>query len=188
MALVYATSPRGACHNQGDYFMVDGLGHTIEEVGVTMYDRFAGAEKAGNVARHQDWRSLGNALVLCLFSNVPAQDICELVNLATGFDYDLKQLALVGERSFNLKRVINARLGLRPGSVGDALPPILLRPLAEGGTGGHVPLLGPMLEAYYIARGWDPNTGYPEEGTLARLGLAGLGQQPPGDAGCGGIQ
>jgi len=57
MALVYATSPRGACHNQSDYFMVDGLGHTMEEIGVELFGRFAGAEKAANVARHQDWRS-----------------------------------------------------------------------------------------------------------------------------------
>lgn len=171
MALVYATSPRGACHNQSDYFMVDGLGHTCEEVGVNRYDRFAGAEKAANVARHQDWRSLGNALVMCIFSNVPAQDVCDLVNLATGFEFDLPHLARVGERSFNLKRVINARLGLGAAAQADILPPIVMRPLVEGGTGGHVPPLSAMLVAYYAARGWNPRTGLPEPATLSRLGL-----------------
>jgi aldehyde:ferredoxin oxidoreductase len=188
MALVYATSPRGACHNQGDYFMVDGLGHTIEEVGVDMFDRFAGAEKAANVARHQDWRSLGNALVLCIFSNVDAQDVCDLVNLSTGFDYDLAALARVGERSFNLKRMINARLGLGRGAGADVLPPILLRPLAEGGTGGHVPPLSAMLEAYYAARGWDPQSGQPEPATVSRLGLAELVKREPEQAMGGGIR
>jgi len=33
MALVYATSPRGACHNKSDYFFVD-WGHTNEELGI----------------------------------------------------------------------------------------------------------------------------------------------------------
>jgi len=187
MALVYATSPRGACHNQGDYFMVDGLGHTIEEVGVRMFDRFAGAAKAANVARHQDWRSLGNALVMCIFSNVAAQDICDLVNRATGFDYDLAELARVGERSFNLQRIINARFGLGRAAAADKLPPILLRPLAEGGTGGHVPPLSAMLEAYYAARGWNPESGQPEAATLSRLGLAEPGKRESEQAVAGGI-
>ncbi|MCJ7511874.1 MAG: hypothetical protein MUO23_02755, partial [Anaerolineales bacterium] len=170
MALVYATSPRGACHNQSDYFLVDGLGHTNEEVGVNLFDRWDGAAKAANVARHQDWRSLGNALVICIFSNIAAQDLRDLVNLATGLDYGLAELVEVGERSFNLKRLINARLGLKPGS--DVLPPLLLEPLAEGGTAGHVPDLASMLQAYYAARGWDPGTGQPQPATLKRLGLA----------------
>ncbi|HKG55120.1 MAG TPA: aldehyde ferredoxin oxidoreductase family protein, partial [Anaerolineales bacterium] len=34
MALSYATSPRGACHNQSDYFFVD-FGHTQESLGIT---------------------------------------------------------------------------------------------------------------------------------------------------------
>jgi aldehyde:ferredoxin oxidoreductase len=33
MALSYATSPRGACHNQSDYFFVD-WGHTYDEIGI----------------------------------------------------------------------------------------------------------------------------------------------------------
>ena len=180
MALVYVTSPRGACHNQSDYFMVDGFGHTVEEIGVRMFDRFDGAAKAANVARHQDWRSLANALVMCIFSNVAAQEVCDLVNLATGFAYDLSELVQVGERSFNLKRVLNNRLGLASGLEGDTLPPILMQPLRDGGTAGHVPALGSMLDAYYAARGWDSQTGQPERATLRRLGLEALADRMPG--------
>lgn len=185
MALVYVTSPRGACHNQGDYFMVDGLGHTMEEIGIELFDRFAGAEKAGNVARHQDWRSLCNALVLCIFSNLPGQDVCDLVRLATGFDLDLSALVRLGERSFNLKHLINARLGVpgQPGAI--RLPSILMQPLAEGGAGGYVAPLEQMFAAYCAARGWSATTGQPQPATLKRLGLAELAQQdhsadPPG--------
>ncbi|MBK7452675.1 MAG: hypothetical protein IPJ46_02865 [Anaerolineales bacterium] len=60
MALAYATSPRGACHNQSDYFMVD-WGNTQENIGITYFDRHAQAEKAANVARHQNWRTFFNS-------------------------------------------------------------------------------------------------------------------------------
>ncbi len=39
MAMVYATSPRGACHLQGDMYMVD-MGLTIPEVGIIPGGRF----------------------------------------------------------------------------------------------------------------------------------------------------
>ncbi len=169
MALVYATSPRGACHNQSDYFLVDGLGHTFEEVGVGLLSRWDGAVKAGNVARHQDWRTLGNSLVMCFFSNVSGHDTLALVNRATGFDYSLAELMEVGERAWNLKRQINLRLGWTKDA--ERLPPILLQPLADGGTRGYVPPLREMLRAYYMARGWDEATGRPKAETLQRLGL-----------------
>ena len=34
MALVFATSPRGACHNQREYFWVDTMGQAMEEMGI----------------------------------------------------------------------------------------------------------------------------------------------------------
>ena len=168
MALVYATSPRGACHNQSDYFMVD-MGQTMEELGVQLLPRREGARKAANVARHQDWRTLCNALVLCLFANVAPQDVRELLAAATGLEYGLDDLMAVGERAWNLKRIINHNLGLS--SSDDRLPRSLLQPLADGGAAGYVPPLDEMLQGYYEARGWDPATGRPRPEQLRRLGL-----------------
>jgi len=181
MALVYATSPRGACHNQSDYFMVDTLGHTAEPIGIDFYDRHAGAEKAANVARHQDWRTLANALVLCLFSNVEPSVVLELVNRATGLDYSLEELLRAGERGWNVKRAINVRLGLERED--DRLPGHLLRPLPEGGSAGFVPPLEEMLAAYYAHRGWDPVSGKPSRDRLLALGLPGVSQDLWGDPG-----
>jgi aldehyde:ferredoxin oxidoreductase len=91
----------------------------------------------------------------------------------------------LGERSFNLKHLINARLGVpgQPGAI--RLPSILMQPLAEGGTGGYVAPLEQMFAAYCAARGWSATTGQPQPATLKRLGLAELAQQdhsadPPG--------
>ena len=168
MALVYATSPRGACHNQSDYFMVD-LWKDTNYANGELQDPRAGAEKAANVALHQDWRTVHNALVQCFFASVPLATTLSLVNAATGFDYSLDELREVGERAWNLKRAINNRLGLTRAN--DTLPKALLTPYAEGGSAGLVPDFPAMLSAYYAARGWDEATGRPARATLLRLGL-----------------
>jgi aldehyde:ferredoxin oxidoreductase len=168
MAIVYATSPRGACHNQSDYFMVE-IGQTVEEVGIGLFGRQEGAVKAANVARHQDWRTVGNALVLCQFANVPPSTVVELVNAAIGAEYNLETLLQAGDRGWQLKRLVNLRLGLTPSD--DRLPGHLLRSLPDGGAAGYVLPIDEMLRAYYDVRGWDPQTGRPSDARLRSLGL-----------------
>lgn len=169
MALIYATSPRGACHNQGDYYFVDTLGRSDDDFEVEAFPRHAGAEKAVSVARNQDWTTVRNALVMCIFANVAPSVVAELLSHASGLDYALADLRVIGERSWNLKRAINNRLGLTRAN--DRLPRHLLEPLTEGGSAGYVPPLEEMLEAYYAARGWDRASGRPTRATLERLGL-----------------
>jgi aldehyde:ferredoxin oxidoreductase len=173
MALSYATSPRGACHNQSDYFFVD-WGHTEPELGIEYFPRHAQAEKAANVARHQDWRTVSNAAVMCLFANVAPSRQVELINAACGYNWNLHDLLIAGERGWNLKRLINNRLGLR--AEHDRLPKALLEPLAGGGSGGFTPDLQGMLYAYYDARGWDQRSGMPTPAKLAGLDLLDLGR------------
>ncbi len=169
MALCYATSPRGACHNQSDYFMSDLYGLTETELGMAFFNRHARAEKAANVAIHQNWRTVFNSLVMCTFANVPPTTVLALVNAATGLDYSLAALLSVGERAWNLKRIINQRLGLRQEE--DRLPLALRTPYAEGGAAGYQVPFEEMLAAYYRARGWDPGTGMPTVELLAKLDL-----------------
>ena len=170
MALVYATSPRGACHNQSDYFFAD-LGQVEYSLGMTTFGRHDGAEKAANVAIHQNWRTLFNSLVLCLFSNVPPETVLNLINAACGLHWHIPDMLCAGERGWNMKRIINNRLGLRRAN--DKLPKALLQPYADCGTRDDCFDLDfeGMLEAYYTARGWDPASGYPTKNTLQRLGL-----------------
>ena len=170
MALVYATSPRGACHNQSDYFFVD-IGQVEESLGLKMHHRLAGAEKASNVAIHQNWRTVSNSLVICTLANVPPDDLLELVNTSTGYHFTLPDLLLAGERGWNLKRIINIKLGLK--TENEKLPPKLLLPFedAQGEIEGFAPDFESMLSAYYQARGWDPTTGSPKEETKQKLGL-----------------
>ena len=170
MALVYATSPRGACHNQSDYFLVD-VGQVEPSLGMEFYPAHAGAEKAANVARHQDWRTLFNSLVLCVFANVPPESVLGLINAACGLEWTAEDMLRAGERGWNLKRAINHRMGLTRAN--DRLPKALLQPYADnlGGDDAVAPDFAPMLAAYYAARGWDAHTGRPTPQKLAELGL-----------------
>jgi aldehyde:ferredoxin oxidoreductase len=168
MALVYATSPRGACHNKSDYFFVD-WGQADASIGLDFYGKNAGAEKAANVARHQDWRTTCDALVICLFGNIPIEMTADLVNAACGYALSTGDLLAVGERAWNLKRAINNRLGLTRAN--DKLPKAFLEPYTDGPVAGYVPPLEEMLAAYYSARGWDPVTGRPTREKLVALGL-----------------
>jgi aldehyde:ferredoxin oxidoreductase len=168
MALSYTTSPRGACHNQSDYFMVE-LGHLEEQIGIGFFERHAQAEKASNVAKHQNWRTVSNAIVMCIFATIDPNEQVSLINAACGFDWTLDDMMEFGERSWNLKRAINIRLGLT--RVNDKLPKALLTPLPEGGSEGFVPDIDAMLTAYYQHRGWDDETGKPSREKLIELGV-----------------
>jgi aldehyde:ferredoxin oxidoreductase len=187
MALSYATSPRGACHNQSDYFFVD-WGHTQSEIGIEYFSRHSGAEKSANVARHQDWRTVYNSLVMCIFGNVTPQMQVALIDAACGYDWTVEDMLRCGERGWNIKRLINNRLGLS--GADDRLPKALMEPYPDGGSAGFVPDLQGMLYTYYEARGWDQQTGYPTRKKLHELGLDDLagdiwdrpGDEPVGDS------
>jgi len=168
MALSYATSPRGACHNQSDYFFVD-WGHTHEEIGIEFFDRHAHAEKSANVAKHQNWRTHFNSVLICIFANVPPQTQVDLLNAQLGLELTTDDLMRSGERAWNLKRAINNRMGLTRAN--DNLPKAFLEPYKEGGAAGFTPDLQAMLAAYYQARGWDWETGKPTREKLVELGL-----------------
>jgi len=168
MALVYATSPRGACHNQSDYFFVD-WGHTSDQLGITYFDRHAQAEKAANVAKHQDWRAVYNSIVMCIFANVDPQMQVDLVNAACDLNWTIDDMMKSGERGWNVKRAINNRMGLTRAN--DKLPKALLEPYKEGGSAGFVPDLPAMLNAYYEARGWELDSGKPSKEKLLDLRL-----------------
>ncbi len=169
MALVYATSPRGACHNQSDYFFVD-WGHIETDLGIEFLPRQEGADKAANVARHQNWRTVHNALVMCILAIIPPQVEVDLINAACGYGWTLGDMMLNGERGWNLKRMINLRLGLT--AVDDRLPKPLLQPYPTGGAAGYVIDFPGMLNKYYEARGWDKQTGKPIKEKLMEVGLA----------------
>lgn len=168
MALVYATSPRGACHNKSDYFFVD-WGQAEPNLELLIHDPRGGAEKATNVARHQDWRSLFDSMIMCSFANIPLETITRLVNSCCGYNLTGEDLFKIGERGWTIKRAINNRLGLI--GENDTLPKALLEPLQDGASQNFVPEFKDMLSAYYLARKWDPLSGKPLKEKLVEINL-----------------
>ena len=169
MGLVYATSPRGACHNQGDMFLVD-LGAPVPELDIQLGDRLESSEeKALMTSRVMDWRTLYNSLVMCVFCNPPATLIRDLLNGATGWQVNLEELLVLGERAFQLKRLLNGKLGLTPQN--DRLPVPLLQPLSDPVVETRPPDMSVLLPAYYRIRDWDPLTGMPSTARQNKLGL-----------------
>lgn len=181
MAVSYATSPIGASHNHSDYFMVETSGRPIDELGIETLDRFESAGKARSLARHQDWRTINNALVLCFFPNPPTPEMCEMLAAATGYDVTTENILQWGERIWNLKRALNLKLGYNA-RCAEKLPELLLRPLEEGGTEGHTLDFEMMLREYYAYRDWDWETGKPSREKLRQLGLTEMARQLWSDA------
>jgi aldehyde:ferredoxin oxidoreductase len=167
MGLVYATSPRGACHNQSDYYLVE-VGQVYSSLGLTYQSPRGSVEKTTNVVRHQDWRTVFNSLVMCFFANVPPDNLVDLINTSVGLEISVDQMLKIGERGWNLKRVINNRLGLT--SANDTLPKGFTKPYDDDDS-EYVPDFPAMMQEYYRLRGWDETSGIPGKEKLAELDL-----------------
>ena len=75
---------------------------------------------------------------------------------------------LAGERIYNLERRYNNLAGFGAGS--DTLPARFTEEAStQPGSKGHVSELGPMLDEYYAARGWDD--GVAPQSKLDALGV-----------------
>ena len=169
LAVAYATANRGACHR--------GCTHTLERQPMPglgypkPLDRFAHEGKGKSAAIAQNYAELSNSMKFCSIA-MPALDVPILVtwlNFVTGWDMDGAELLRVGERSFNLKRLLNISCGVSRAD--DTLPyRFTHEPFESGASAGHVPDLPTMLDEYYEFRGWDKN-GIPTPGKLSELGL-----------------
>jgi aldehyde:ferredoxin oxidoreductase len=177
MAANYATAVRGACHLESlAYWM--GYGVRFDVYGwydPEDYDPHDSTGKGRVTVDFQNYMAVYNPLGVCKFiakGKVEPQHVADLVNAALGWDWTPDDLLRTGERLFNLKRLINLRLGITRAD--DTLPKRLLtEPRPSGGAEGVLPDLESMLEEYYDLRGWMPD-GVPSPERLASLELTGL--------------
>jgi aldehyde:ferredoxin oxidoreductase len=172
MAPNYATASRGACHLESLSYWL-GYGSRWEGwYAPDEFDDHDSSDKGQLAVDFQNFHTTYNPLGLCKFivkSKVGPPETAELVNAALGWDWTAHELLKTGERLFNLKRLINVRLGVTRAD--DTLPARLLaEPRPSGGARGVLPDLDLMLEAYYHARGWT-SQGIPTSEKLLELGL-----------------
>ncbi len=170
MALAYATSCRGACHLKA---------WTIgAEILRGEYDRFSAEGKAELVIRLQNERAVVDSMGVCVFGTrvIHLPELREMLRVITGWSLSESELLRIGERIYNLERLIAVRDGISRKD--DTLPPRLLsEPLPEFPESRLTPeVLNRMLDEYYRLRGWDSN-GKPTEEKLKELGIPELLEQ-----------
>ena len=176
LAVSYAVSPRGACHNFSMLYMVE-IGQIAPELGIVSEDRVSNDGKAELAFNSENYRAVYNAMQMCIFASPPAEDIAGMLSHCTGLKLGPQDLLKIGERIIMAKRVMNLRLGATVQD--DRLPKHAMRPLAEGPTGGNVPDLNRQLKEYYALRAWDPKTGHPSQERLQALGVESLSAYLP---------
>ncbi len=164
MALGYATSPRGGCHERG-YL-------TTETVGFPPgVDRLAYEGKGELVKEAQDTVAVKDSLSFCVLSSAGTSldDMAELFSAAVGIEITPQDLLQAGERINNLERLFNVREGFSRAD--DTLPRRFLNDAILDNQGNPQTVdLERLLDMYYLARGWDPD-GHPLPSTLKNLDL-----------------
>ena len=165
IGLAYATSNRGGCHLRGYTIASEVLGIPVKT------DPLEHEGKPDLVKAFQDATAAFDSSGLCIFTTFAwgLQDLAPQMQGACGEQFTIEELALIGERIWNMEREFNNRAGLT--AKDDSLPKRLLTEACKTGPAkGKVNMLAEMMPKYYAARGWDAE-GRPTAETRKRLSL-----------------
>jgi aldehyde:ferredoxin oxidoreductase len=151
-SICYATSNRGACHQNGDTVAIQNFRAMVDSLNIC---RFA--------------TDNGKSMAPGLDSEV----LAGLLEPITGTTWSAKDLVKAGERIFNLEKIFNYREGFRRED--DNLPDRFFNePLTVGPEKDKVIDRGQFekeLDAYYTERDWDPITSKPKGTKLKELSI-----------------
>ncbi len=169
MSIGYATSTRGGSHHD--------TRPTLQYGAEEPYTPENSPEFA---ARSQHFTALGDSLTQCRFVSEGGwgktinDRYRDAINHATGWSLSTEEVEEIGERVYNLERLINVRREVASREA-DTLPyRVMHEPIPDGPAEGmYCPPdeLAEMLDDYYAVRGWDDD-GVPTPETLDRLDLA----------------
>ena len=164
IGITYATSNRGGCHVRG-YTIAPEVAGLPEKIDMSTIEN-----KHVWVKTFQDLTAVIDSSGMCLFTSFAcgADIYADLLNAATGTNFDVTSVLEAGERIYNLERLFNQKAGMKPEE--DTLPDRLLKePIPAGPQKGAVSRLPEMLPEYYKIRGWE--NAFPTQDTLKRLQL-----------------
>jgi aldehyde:ferredoxin oxidoreductase len=171
MRIGYATATRGGSHHDTRPALQYEGEHDETTEGTPEF-----------AARSQHFTALGDSLTQCRFVSEGGwgthidDRYRDAINAATGWDLTTEEVETVGERIYNLERLVNVERGIASRET-DTLPHrVQHEPIPEGPNAGmYCPPeeLDAMLTEYYEFRGWDEG-GAPTGETLERLDLGDL--------------
>ena len=167
MSLSYSVSTRGGSH------------HDARPLYPATHPDPGFANVPEYVIKSNYFTAVGDSLAVCRFIaegmlEPPAisQSMAEMVNLVTGWNLSVADLELIGERIYNLERLINVERGVSRKD--DTLPfRVMNEPIPDGPSQGRYcppDQLNAMLDTYYDLRGWTQD-GIPTQAKLKELDL-----------------
>jgi aldehyde:ferredoxin oxidoreductase len=153
MALSYATNNRGGCHCRAWTVRPEIFGN-----------EFTAQQLADMVKDRQDSGSVRDSLIICVFlhATLGYKVYAPALEFVTGLDFTVPSLREVGERIFQLERLMNTRLGVS--SAQDVLPERVVSGMEKPDK--HLE----SRRLYYELRKWDEE-GMPDEQALRAHGL-----------------
>lgn len=171
MALAYATSDRGGCHQRA---------WTVKLELEGILKKFSFEDKAQFIKAVQDERAAAYSMLLCDFLPFSMEDVLKAFKHSTGLNLKERDYLKAGERIWNLIRLFNLREGLSRKD--DTLPgrmfeDKLILPTETNGKKNIVlskEKFEKALDDYYEYRGWNKN-GVPLKEKLIELGLDDIG-------------
>ncbi|WP_246986968.1 aldehyde ferredoxin oxidoreductase family protein [Halorientalis marina] len=168
MSIGYATATRGGSHHDTRPTLQYDGEHDETTEGTPEF-----------AARIQHFTALGDSLTQCRFVSEGGwgarvnENYTEAINLATGWDLSVEEVEEIGERVYNLERLINVARGVADRESDTLSHRVMHEPIPDGPAEGmYCPPaeLDAMLDEYYRFRGWNDN-GHPTEETVDRLDL-----------------
>ncbi len=165
-ALVYMTADRGACHLRSWP-----LGRELASLwGENDLDK-----KIDFIKNQQDEKAAEEGLIVCQFAygiGLLDEILPEMLNEATGEDWNIAKMKIAGERTWNLSKLFNVGEGMSRED--DYLPEkFAVEGIKSGPLKGKTMSKGKqdlMLDKYYELRGWTKK-GVPTSETLKRLDI-----------------
>ncbi len=177
MGLAFSVAPRGADHLTSSEYVLEFGGSFWNFEG---YDRYDIESKGLPVKMMEDLMMIYDMTGACKFSRGVYEDkgFLELIEAVTGWDMDITELMIAGERGHNVAKAFNVREGFDRSD--DVLPErVMTEEIPEGPSQGKkIPRreLERALDRYYDARGWNLE-GIPTKSKLESLDLPEIAQE-----------
>jgi len=175
----YVCDPTPGRHTAAPMARIDGGPGAFApypELKIEQFDRYTYTGKGPMSAAASSYLQAGASAGLCLmplmfFGNFPFVDF---FNAVSGWDFSVAEMLTAGARIQTMRQCFSVREGIRPADV--KLPDRMSGrpPQAQGPVAGVTLDVDSLAREYRQAMGWDPQSGYPQDTTLEKLGLAPL--------------